>query len=283
MIQRAFPSFSALLLLLPLAACSSSNALVAGAGGGGGEGAQSGAGAGGGGGACSIGAQDELTWTFESPGVGPLPLTDLATHTGDPPVSVELDGIVGASAPGTLTIDSCDPAADCGASLTTLTFAANGLDPAPVPAGALVHLSFWSAVGTNTHSSFYTSLHVRVENLPQWANITNPVSDGTQVWLALHDHAVSGGPNILTSETDPFLFEKEVACTDELSNLIYTLTASFNGSSAGAVTLHAGEQVELDVSDGAAPGHYVLHNLRSFDYIEPTNEIAYWLTGEPAL
>jgi hypothetical protein len=280
-----------LALLLPLlAACSSSPANEntgngSGGAGGSGNGGAGGSGNGGAGGAetCDIGTQDKVTWSLTLPSGQAYPPADPAADKGKPPVDITLVGQVKESDPGTIRIDTCSPAADCIPLIATLTISAKGLPAQPIPKGALVQLHYRSEYGTDTHTTSYTAMHLVIENVPNWDGLPNPVATGQNLWLAAHEHFVTGGPNSLTASFDPFLVERVDLCTkSDTGNPVYAMRFAMKDIADGkTLLLKPGEEGKLVVAAGATAGTYTLHNLRSFDYLDANQELAYWIVGAP--
>ncbi|XXX82349.1 hypothetical protein WMF30_26695 [Sorangium sp. So ce134] len=247
-----------------------------GTGGGDAGGSGGGGGNGGDGADCPLPAQDSLTWSLTTLEGDTLPPAEPADGAGEPPVELSIQGRIVSSSVGAITLDVCPPDADCVPSLTTLTLAARGLPDVLVPEGVLVELRFQSQHGTNGYTDF-TAMHFTLENLPEWGGLSNPVAADDRIWLAAHDRFVTGGPNALTAAFDPFLVERlDVCFSTHAGNPVYAMQLSMPGSAPSSVTLGAGEDAAIHVT-GAHGGDYVFRNLRSFEYLHPSHEFAYWL------
>ncbi|WP_433937250.1 hypothetical protein AB3662_21705 [Sorangium cellulosum] len=270
-----------------LAGCSASELLGSGGAGGGASG-RGGAGSGGSGGAggsggveCSIPAMDRITWSLTTPDGDPFPPGDPDDDADPFPTEISLRGQVVSSTSGAITIDACPPHVGCDPSPIVLALAARGLPDVLVPEGTFVQLDFQSQRVTDPYAD-YAAMHLYIENVPIWADLSNPVASDDRIWLAAHDRLVTGGPNSLTAAFDPFTVERiDVCFSRHAGNPVYAMRFSMPDALPSSVTLHAGEEASIHVT-GAHAGEYRFRNLRSFEVAEPAHDFAYWLAFSDA-
>jgi hypothetical protein len=243
----------------PTAASSTSTSGVGGAGGG--AGSTSGVG----GGVCGAAQLDPASFT----------LTLDASPAMTPPTDTTVEGKVIASAPGTVTIDTCAPDANCTAVLATLVVTAPNLPAVLVPPGAWVRLRLHVEPTANGVSGGGLSSQVLIENLPDWMGSPNPLSTTSRVWFA----AFTSGNSVVGSPPSfvPFTVA-EVPCGSCWSppSDVENLTVTFPG--AAPTLVPTGEQRAFDVT-GSLAAHYVFQGLHAERSCESYGLVSYWLTG----
>ncbi|WP_438011581.1 hypothetical protein WME89_24870 [Sorangium sp. So ce321] len=262
-----------MLSLSLFAGCASSEVVEGGDAGGGGAAAE-----------CPIPPMDRITWSLTTAAGTTFSSENPVGEAGDPPTQSSIEGQVVSSTPGEIAIDSCAPDADCDQAPTTLTLAASGLPDVLVPEGAFVRLDFQAQRERSGYGDYgdYTGMHLNIENLSEWRGLSNPVATDDRVWLAAHERFVTGGPNSLTADFDPFTVERlDVCFSTEFGNPVYAMRFSMPDASPSSVTLNAGEEASITIT-GAHAGEYTFRNLRSFEYAEPGHEFAYWLAFSEA-
>jgi hypothetical protein len=154
----------------------------------------------------------------------------------------------------TFVIDTCPPDANCMPMQATFSFEAAGLS-LYVPNGALIDVDY-----VITPVPFGCDTHIAIRNVPTWGGVSNPISAGNEIYLAVAEGTVQPPAGIpLDVTTQPLGCGKTQGCNLQPAD-DYALAVS-TGLDVPATLIGMGSAATLSLSNQALS----MRNLRSYE------------------